>query len=718
MAAEAKVDLLYHAFFCESVVESGRITGVVLQSKSGRQTVRAQRVIDCTGDGDVGASAGCPWEKGRSQDGRCQPVTLMFTIGGVDWAKVAPWRTSYPMKDVWEKAQRDGLMEPFQTTIMGWWWTPSRPDWVGVNFTHVIHVDSTNVEDLTRATIEARRQAFHSIEVYRKIVPGMEHCYMVSTPNTIGIRESRRILGDYVLNEDDVKRQAEFPDAIGYGSFFVDIHAIDGPGMDHTVWRPPKGFKYQIPYRILVPRGVENLLTAGRCVSCTHIALGSLRVMVPCIAMGEAAGTAAALSLRDGVPPARSPCPSSRPNSAPSARFLTRPTSAGRTQREPPNGSSSIRGMGFQPVPLGCDCCSKRGRARCPSHVQAGRMPMTRRHTAALALLALLAATAAASDLPRYKHGQVHVYPAAAIAAQGTISADGDLADWKPEAFITMAADPDLMATFSCRLAFAYDDDALYLAARYADTSPMVNIIDPGVDPFRGWAGDALQVRLVADAALAHPIPEAQLKSDTIAHLTLWFYTAKQLPVLDIRRGMDFHGVQTLTGPQAGVQYRAAEGGYALEARLPWALLGAAGAPQPGQRWVFTVQPQWGDAAGKQQHSFFDVMTSAGFHFQRPDGWGYARIRETRPTRPSALLAQAAEEARLFGDGRGPGEGAIPVPYTNPAKGFVSLALCRTNGPIVRTLLAKAPREAGPQTETWDGLDDTGKPAASRPRIA
>jgi hypothetical protein len=207
------------------------------------------------------------------------------------------------MKDAWEKAQRDGIMEPFQTTIMGWWWTPSRPDWVGVNFTHVIHVDSTNVADLTRATIEGRRQVFHTIEVYRKVVPGMEKCYLVSTPNTIGIRESRRILGDYVLNEDDVKNEATFPDAIGYGSFFVDIHAIDGPGMDHTVWRPPKGFRYQIPYRILLPRGVENLLTAGRCVSCTHLALGSLRVMVPCIAMGEAAGTAAALSLRDGVSP-------------------------------------------------------------------------------------------------------------------------------------------------------------------------------------------------------------------------------------------------------------------------------------------------------------------------------------------------------------------------------------------------------------------------------
>ena len=186
---------------------------------------------------------------------------------------------------------------------MGWWWTPTRPDQVGVNFTHVIHIDSTKAADLTKATIEAREQAYESIGVFRKYVPGMENCYMIATPNTIGIRESRRIMGEYLLTEDDVIGQREFDDNICYGSFFVDIHCIDGPGMDHTTWRPPKGFKYHIPYRILTPLGIDNLLTAGRCVSCTHIALGSLRVMVPCIGMGEAAGTAAALSLEQATTP-------------------------------------------------------------------------------------------------------------------------------------------------------------------------------------------------------------------------------------------------------------------------------------------------------------------------------------------------------------------------------------------------------------------------------
>jgi len=303
MAQAAGGRLLYHTFFCDSVGEESAVVGAVVQNKSGPQVIRAKRVVDCTGDGDVAFHAGCAFEVGRPSDQRCQPVTLMFTIGGVDWPRVEEWRTDWQMEHVWKEAQRNGHMEPFQTTIMGYWWTPTRPDQVGVNFTHVIHIDSTSAADLTRATIEARRQAYQSVEVFRKYVPGMEECYMISTPNTIGIRESRRILGEYLLTEEDVKGQCEFEDNICCGSFFVDIHCIDGPGMDDTVWRPPKGFKYQIPYRALVPRGVENLLVAGRCVSCTHVALGSLRVMVQCMGMGQAAGTAAALSLSSGESP-------------------------------------------------------------------------------------------------------------------------------------------------------------------------------------------------------------------------------------------------------------------------------------------------------------------------------------------------------------------------------------------------------------------------------
>jgi hypothetical protein len=141
-----------------------------------------------------------------------------------------------------------------------------------------------------------------NIEIVDEYVPGMENCYMVSTPNTVGTRESRRLRGRYRLTRDDVVSQRRFPDSIGYGSFFIDIHGTSGPGMDRKEWNPPSGFNYQIPYRILVPEAVDGLLVAGRCASCDHEALGSLRVMPQCGVMGEAAGTAAALSLDAGVP--------------------------------------------------------------------------------------------------------------------------------------------------------------------------------------------------------------------------------------------------------------------------------------------------------------------------------------------------------------------------------------------------------------------------------
>jgi len=303
MAEQCGCGLLYYTLFCEAVIERGRVVGVVVQNKAGGQVIRARRVVDCTGDGDVAASAGCASDVGDEQAGHCQPVTLMFTIGGVDWDRVKAWRTDYNMMHVWKQAQDNGDMRPFQSRIMGFWWTPTRPDQVGINFTHINFIDATRAEDLTAATIEGRKQAYECIAVFRKYVPGMEQCYMVSTPNTVGLRESRRVRGAYTLTKDDVVGQASFDDSIGYGSFFIDIHNTRGPGMDEKTWRPPKDFRYQIPYRILVPQGVDGLLVAGRCASCDHEALGSLRVMPQCGVMGQAAGVASALSIRQDVPP-------------------------------------------------------------------------------------------------------------------------------------------------------------------------------------------------------------------------------------------------------------------------------------------------------------------------------------------------------------------------------------------------------------------------------
>jgi hypothetical protein len=304
MMDEAGVRVLYYTFYAGTLKEGAAVVGGIVQNKSGRQAILARRIVDATGDGDAAFHAGTAFEQGRPQDGRCQPTTLMFTIGGVDWPRVAAWRSSYQMREVWLKAQADGIMEPFQDQIMGFWHTDVLPDQVGVNMTHMVGIDSTKAEDLTRATIEGRRQAFHLVDVFRKVVPGMEQCYLISTAPSLGLRESRRIRGLVTLTADDLRQRRAWPDAIGYGSFFIDIHNPAGPGMSGQTWRPPAGFRYQIPYRALVPQGVGNLLVAGRCISADHIALGSLRVMVTCMVMGEAAGTAAILSLHEEVAPA------------------------------------------------------------------------------------------------------------------------------------------------------------------------------------------------------------------------------------------------------------------------------------------------------------------------------------------------------------------------------------------------------------------------------
>jgi hypothetical protein len=303
LVAEAGVRVLYYTFYCDTLMDGNTAVGGVIQNKSGRQAILARRVIDCTGDGDAAFHAGVDFAQGRPADGRCQPTTLMFTMGGVDWPQVEAWRTSYQMAEVWEKAQREGIMQPFQSVIMGFWHTDVLPDQVGVNMTHMVDIDSTKAEDLTRATIEGRRQAHHLVEVFRQVVPGMEKGYLISTAPSLGLRESRRIKGVVTLTADDLVQRREWPDAIGHGSFFIDIHNPAGPGMGGQTWRPPKGFYYQIPYRALLPETVDNLLVAGRCLSADHQALGSLRIMATCTVMGEASGAAAVLSIHEEVPP-------------------------------------------------------------------------------------------------------------------------------------------------------------------------------------------------------------------------------------------------------------------------------------------------------------------------------------------------------------------------------------------------------------------------------
>jgi glycine/D-amino acid oxidase-like deaminating enzyme len=305
LAREAGLEVIFHSFVADAIKDGDAVRGVIVATKKGPWAFRGRVVIDCTGDGDVAAWAGAPFELGRPLDGLTQPVTLMFMMCDVDLQRINEYRREsgdFGLGRLLQEACAAGEMEPFETQLMGFWEAPSLPRHVYANFTAIRRVDSTNPRDMTRAEVEGRQQARTLVDVFRKRLPGCEEAKLVATAATVGARESRRILGEYVLDVHDVLGCRRFDDGIARNSFFVDVHHPEHGGL----WNPrhlPKGGWHHIPYRCLVPRQVEDLLVAGRCISVTHEALGSVRVVAQCMAMGQAAGTAAAIAVQQRISP-------------------------------------------------------------------------------------------------------------------------------------------------------------------------------------------------------------------------------------------------------------------------------------------------------------------------------------------------------------------------------------------------------------------------------
>ncbi len=310
MAEEAGLEVLFYTRCMDVLAEGGRPGGLVLSNKSGRFAALARRIVDCTGDGDVAFRAGCRMMRGRPEDGRMQPCTLMYRVGGVDWERTAEYMAGDPqLEGFCRQANQEGLMSGWQSRLMGFWWIPARPDQVGVNFTHM-HLDGSSAFDMSRAAIEGRNQVREAVAAMRDLLPGFEESYLLDTAAYVGVRETRRIYGEYVLTVADIKARRIFEDSIGLGSAFIDIHNVEGPGLDRRAgYHLRDGGYYSIPFRTLVPEKVDNLLVAGRCHSATHEAAGSTRWMTQCMIMGQAAGTAAALSLRAEQAPRELPAP-------------------------------------------------------------------------------------------------------------------------------------------------------------------------------------------------------------------------------------------------------------------------------------------------------------------------------------------------------------------------------------------------------------------------
>jgi FAD dependent oxidoreductase len=279
--------------------EAGEIDAIIIESKSGRQAVRGRFFIDASGDGDLAAWAGVPWEKAPPIDGMMYP-SLMFRINGVDVERAgpAPWRTVERLMDEAERAgthtfpRKKPIVRP-QRNPLEW-----RANLTQLRTADGGAIDGTDVDQLTLGELTGRQQALDAFTFIRDRTPGFEGSYIVDIAPQIGIRETRRIIGAYQLTEDDVLGCADFEDTIGVNGWPVEAHVA---GTVEFRWqRDERGFN-QLPFRIIVPPATANLYVAGRCASMTHGAQSAARVTGPCFVMGEAAGLAASMALSAGV---------------------------------------------------------------------------------------------------------------------------------------------------------------------------------------------------------------------------------------------------------------------------------------------------------------------------------------------------------------------------------------------------------------------------------
>lgn len=303
MLVDAGVEFSFHTNLIGVDAAEGTVSSVILSAKSGIFAVKAKIYIDCTGDGDLATWAGAPYEKG-DENGNMMPGTLCSLWTGIDWDTFPP----HGHKEKVEEAFNDGVFSIKDMHIPGIWRVGELLG--GANIGHVYGVDGTDEVSLTKAYVDFRTRILEFQKFYLDYYEGFDQAELVATGSLMGIRETRRIMGDYVLDLEDFKARAAFDDEIGRFSYPVDIHPnADAESFkkfeqDHFKdLRYEKGENYGIPYRILLPKGLNNVLVAGRCVSTDRSMQASIRVMPGCYITGQAAGTAAAMAVEKELTP-------------------------------------------------------------------------------------------------------------------------------------------------------------------------------------------------------------------------------------------------------------------------------------------------------------------------------------------------------------------------------------------------------------------------------
>lgn len=305
MLQEAGAERMLHTQFVQVLMEGRRITGVVVANKDGLGVIQAKVVVDCSGDADVAARAGVDFVLGDRESGNIQPASLFFRIGNVDTARVTA-----NMKEHWQEIRP--FFGPFS-----WLLKEYAQDWdnfprgeIGVyeevdpgvfrvNCSRILDVDATKTGDLTRATEVGQEQCLFIFNFLKKHAPGFENAILLNTADTIGIRETRHIQGEYTLTGQEVYDCVLHPDAIACMATNMDTHNKDNPG--GTLHVPDKPY-FDVPYGCLVAKGVDNLLVAGRAISADAQAGSAIRMMPSCMAFGQAAGTAAAMAAAADIP--------------------------------------------------------------------------------------------------------------------------------------------------------------------------------------------------------------------------------------------------------------------------------------------------------------------------------------------------------------------------------------------------------------------------------
>lgn len=308
LVKESGADFTFQTTFCDVIVSQGRIGGVICVAPSGMFAVRAKVYVDCTGNGDLSVRAGAKFEKGNPE-GRLMPGTLCSLWSGIDWKK---WKEADRPKNLVQPqgyriqdAIRDGVFSVPDEHFCGAFEFGGNLG--GGNIGHAFDVDGTDERSVTNALVSCRQSMKEFTRYFNEYLPGFENAQLADTGSLMGIRETRRIIGDYVLGLEDYRKRATFQDEIGRYAYPIDIHPLSPDSASYAqhrqefdqTYRYEKGESYGIPYRILTPAGFENLLTAGRCVSSDHYVHGSIRVMPGCFITGQAAGLAAALAVED-----------------------------------------------------------------------------------------------------------------------------------------------------------------------------------------------------------------------------------------------------------------------------------------------------------------------------------------------------------------------------------------------------------------------------------